>query len=241
MRKSVVVALTAVFAAVHAVLYFASFGLWRNWAIYLAPIEGIVLGPVAGFSASLIGGLTARMIRPDEFWMFGIVAEPASVMATGLLCRGRWKPVMVAYAVMLSAYFLHPFGRALPLWAILDVLAAFLLIYATAKLSKGLPDMDFARLPLVLALISFVCIATDSLVRIFLLVPCGFYMLFPGFFGTFEGLYIAFAGAALYSYAEDLLVVVVSLVAGVPILKALSKLDLFGNKRRESKDEVRLC
>jgi hypothetical protein len=70
-------------------------------------------------------------------------------------------------------------------------------------------------------LIAFVTIATDSLVRIFLLVPCG---LSAWFFPSFETLFAVFVVSAVSSYVEDLLVVFVSLVVGVPILKALSKL-----------------
>ena len=72
MQKSLKITLTAMFAALHATLYFLSFGLglWRNGAVYLEPIEGIVLGPWAGFSAALIGSIAGRMIQPDSLWMF---------------------------------------------------------------------------------------------------------------------------------------------------------------------------
>ncbi len=83
MRKSVKVSLTAVFAALHAVLYFISFGLWRNLGIYLESLEGIILGPQAGFTAALIGSVIARVVKPDDFWMFGIIAEPVSVLMAG--------------------------------------------------------------------------------------------------------------------------------------------------------------
>ena len=228
--------LVAVFGALHAVLYFVSFGLWRNWAIYIASIEGIILGPKAGFLAAVIGSSTARMIRFDPFWMFGIIAEPLSVLVAGLLARGRWKPAFSAYAIMLSAYFIHPFGRELPLWTILDVLVALVIIYPTAKLSSSLFGTDLKRLPISLLLVSFVCTATDALVRIFLLVPGSFHRLFPEFFGSFEKLYMVFVVAAVDSYVEDLTVVAVSLLAGVPLLFAASKLGLFQEKSRNKKE-----
>ncbi|NWF86671.1 hypothetical protein HXY32_02510 [Candidatus Bathyarchaeota archaeon] len=100
----------------HAVLYFISFGLWRNWGIYLESIEGIILGPKIGFFAALIGSTIGRIANPtDPFWMFGIIAEPLSVLIAGFLAKAQWKPALATYAVMLSAYFIHPFGRALPL------------------------------------------------------------------------------------------------------------------------------
>ncbi|MGB9959682.1 MAG: hypothetical protein ACPLKQ_04075 [Candidatus Bathyarchaeales archaeon] len=223
MRKSVKVSLTAVFAALHAVLYFISFGLWRNWGIYLESLEGIILGPQAGFTAALIGSVIARLVKPDDFWMFGIIAEPVSVLMAGFLARAKWKPALAVFAIMLAAYFIHPFGRALPLWTILDVLLAAILIYPAAKLGKNLFTTDFKRLPIALVLVSFVCIAADSLVRIFLLVPCGLYSLF---FGSFEVLYMVFVEAAVSSYIEDLIVVLVSLIVGAPLLTTMVKLKI---------------
>jgi len=231
MRKSLQASLTALFAALHAVLYFISFGLWRNWGIYLESIEGIILGPKIGFSAALIGSSIARMIKPDPFWMFGIIAEPISVLMAGFLAKAKWKPVLVVYTIMLSAYFIHPFGRNLPLWTILDILFALLLVYPAAKLSRNLFKADVKRLSIALVLISFVCIATDSLVRVFLLVPCNLYTLFPDFFGNFEMLYVVFVAAAIDSYIEDLIVVAVSFLVGVPLIISVSKLKIFEKRR----------
>jgi len=234
MRKSLKASLAAVFAALHAVLYVVSFGLgpWRNWGIYLEPAEAVILGPEIGFSAALVGSLVARIARPDASWMFGLIAEPVSVLMTGLLVRTRWKLVLVAYAVMLSAYFLHPLGRALPLWTILDILLALLLIYPAARLSRALFGKDVKNFSFALAVVSLVCIATDSLVRVFLLVPCGLYgVLFP----SYEALYGTFAAGAAGSYVEDIIVVVVSLVVGVPLVMRASKLKIIEKSNRENK------
>jgi hypothetical protein len=230
MRISLQVSLTAIFAALHAVLYFTSFGLWRNWGIYLESIEGIVLGPKIGFFAALIGSSVARIIKPDSFWMFGIIAEPISVLLVGLLARARWRPVLAVYIIMLSAYFIHPFGSALPLWTILDVLSALLLIYPASKSSKNLFGTDVKPLSIALVLVSFVCVATDSLVRVFLLVPVGLHSLF---FTSFDGLYGVFVGAAVDSYIEDFIVVAVSLIVGVPLLISILKLGVFENKGKK--------
>ena len=69
-------------------------------------------------------------------------------------------------------------------------------------------------------LISFVGIATDSLIRIFLLIPCGLSGLF---FTSFEQVSAIFTGGAVASYIEDSLVVAVSLLVGVPLIVSLSK------------------
>lgn len=214
-------AVIGVFSALHATLYLMSFGLWRNWAIYLEPIEGIVLGPWLGFLAAFTGGVAARMIKPTELWMFGVIAEPIGVLACGLLARKRWRPLIATYATMLAVYFAHPFGRQLPFWTILDILIAFLLIYPAARMSKRLLEEDVKRLSLSLAPISFIGTAMDSLTRIFLLIPVGLYALFGW---SFEAVYLVFVAGAIDSYIEDLLVVIVSFLVGAPLLIALRKI-----------------
>jgi len=223
-QKSLKIALTAVFAALHSTLYFLSFGLWRNWAIYLEPIEGIVLGPWAGFSAALIGSVVGRMIKPDVFWMFGIIAEPLGVLMIAFLAKREWLPVLLTYTVMLTAYFSHPFGMRLPLWTILDVLLAFALIYPAAKLSRmGVQDGG-RRLQFSLVLVSFIGTVTDALSRVFLFVPAGLY----AFLGlSYDEVFFVFTTGATASYIEDLIVVVVSFIVGVPLLLALQKIQGF--------------
>lgn len=123
---------------------------------------------------------------------------------------------------MLSAYFIHPFGRALPLWTVLDILFALFLIYPAAKLSSNLFGADVRRLSIALALISFTVIVTDSLVRVFLLVPSGLYSLFFPDFGTLYGIFVQ---DAVFSYLEDFIAVSISFIAGVPLLITIFKLE----------------
>jgi len=229
MRKTVQLSMIAVFAALHAVLYLLPFGLWRNLAIYIEPIEGMLLGPQIGFSAALLGSSVSRLLKPDDFWMFGLIAEPISVLIAGLLTRALWKPVLATYSVMLLAYFAHPFGRALPIWTVIDIVIGLFLIYPAAKFSQGFPAKGFKRLSVSLVLVSFVCVATDSLVRVFLLVPCGLYGLF---FTSFEALQAIFILGAVSSYIEDLIVVAISFLVGVPLAVAALRMGLLRRNKR---------
>lgn len=215
------VAFVCVFAAFHATLYLISPPvLWRNWAIYLAPIEGIILGPWAGFSAALIGSTIGRIVMPTSLWMFGIIAEPLSVLCAGFLVRGTWKPVVAIYAAMFLAYFASPLGRELPVWPLSDAVIAFFLVYPSAKLSKNLYGENLKLLPVSLAIVSFITVAADGLARVFLLVPAGLYSLF---FSNQGAVLTAFVSGGVNSFIEDALVIVVSLVVGVPIVLALQK------------------
>jgi uncharacterized membrane protein len=229
MRKTRAISLTAIFAALHAVLGFLSLGIgpWRNWAIYLEPFEGIILGPKIGFFAALLGSSIARIAGQSSDWMFGVVAEPLSVLMAGLLARARWKPVLAIYGIMLLAYFIHPYGTALPVWTVLDVLLALFLIYPAARLSHNLSGNNARSLSIALVLISFTVIVSDSLFRIFLLIPVGLHSLF---FPDFPTLYGVFVGDAIFSYIEDSIAVTISLLIGVPLLTSVFNLE---HKNRE--------
>lgn len=221
MQKTQKTALTAVFAALHAVLFLPE-GPWRSFAIYLLPIEGIVLGPKIGFTAALLGSTIARLIKPSMWWMFGIVAEPIGVVSAGLLAKGKWKEITAVYGLMLGAYLIHPYGRMLPLWTILDLLIAFALIYPVSYIGKWIWGERIDRLPIALILIAFISTVADSMTRVFLLVPGHLYQ----FFGlSYEALAFEwFIPGAVGSYIEDLLVSIATLIAGVPLLISLRKI-----------------
>jgi len=219
LMKTQKIALTAVFAALHAVLFLPE-GPWRSFVIYLMPIEGIVLGPAIGFSTALLGSTIARLMKPSMWWMFGIVSEPLGVVAAGLLAKGKWKEITVIYGIMLGAYFVHPYGRMLPLWTVLDLIIAFVLLYPSSKIGKWIWQEQPRRFPIALILIAFVSTVVDSMSRVFLLVPCSLYQLF----GSYEALaYEWFIPGAVGSYIEDLIVCLATLVAGVPLLISLRK------------------
>jgi hypothetical protein len=214
------VAFIGVFAAFHATLYLISPPfLWRNWAIYLSPIEGMVLGPWAGFMAALIGSTVGRVVLPSPLWMFGIIAEPLSVMSAGFLTRGRWQPVIALYAAMLAAYFISPLGQSLPLWPMLDTIIAVCLVYPAGRLSENLFSENVKLLPVSLVMVSFTTVAADGLTRVFLFIPAGLYSSVLGLSPAATA--VAFVAGGIDSFIEDALVVLITLIVGVPILLAL--------------------
>jgi uncharacterized membrane protein len=215
---------TAVFAALHVTLWMLPYPWFRNWAIFLEPIEGVILGPSAGFLAALIGSGLGRIIKFDPFWMFGVVAEPLGVLVAGFLAKGKWKPVAAIYAIMLGAYFIHPFGQMLPLWTIIDIPLALILIYPAAKVGKFIYEKNSLHLTLASALIFFVGTVTDSLTRVFLLVPARLYEFFGLSFVELNGIFVS--GATL-SFVEDGFAIIMSILIGVPLIVALRKVPAF--------------
>lgn len=224
LAESKSVAAVAVFAALHVVLDSMPVYVFREWGMYLEPLEGIILGPKLGILTAVIGASVSRaVIGASAFsFIYGVTGESIGVLIAGLLVRGRWRIVAAIYVFMLGAYFIHPYGLRLPLWTIMDCLVAFVLIYPAALLSKQLlaKEEDVKRFTLAILLISFVSTVAHSLTMIFILVPAGTYTVE---FGTFEAVYYAFVIGAAGSYVEDAIVIAVSLLVYSPILLFLRR------------------
>jgi len=222
--KSRFVATLAVFAALHVILDSIPIYPFREWAVYLEPLEGIVLGPKLGVLTAIIGGSISRAVVGANIFSFiyGVTGESIGVATAGLLAKGKWRIVAVLYAFMLAAYFIHPYGTTLPLWTVLDCLVAFALVYPAAVLSKSLlrKEVDIKRFTLAVLLISFVSTVAHSLTMIFILVPAGMYKVE---FGTFEAVYYAFVIGATGSYIEDAMVSAISILVYSPLLLFLRR------------------
>ena len=219
-RSSLMTSLIGIFAALHSILYLIPAGLWRSLSIYLEPLEGIILGPYAGFLAVLIGSIIARSIKPTGLWMFGVFAEPIGALACGLIVKGKWKTLLLIYAAMLGAYLMHPLSREIPLWTILDILAALILIYPAVRLSRRLLEGDARQISFATSLIAFIGCAADSLARIFLFIPAGLYLILGL---SRSAVYMTFLAGAAKSYMEDILTVVFASTVGSSILLALRR------------------
>ena len=217
------VATVSVFAALHVIMDVGMYP-FRRWAIYIEPLEGIMLGPKIGLLTALIGASISRGIVGANLlsFVYGMTAESIGVVIAGLLAKGRWKIPLGLYAIMLTSFYIHPFGRSMPIWTMLDCLGGLVLIYPTARLSGYVlgEKINAGKLTLGVLLISFVATVGDSLTRVFLLVPAGLYrMEFP----TFEALYHVFIIGAAGSYIEDAVVSIVSVLVSVPVLIFLQR------------------
>ena len=109
------IALTAVFAAIYAVLRIvptvpmigvpgASFSL----SDILAPIYGIILGPYVGGASVLIGTFTAMSAKAPVFLGLDFLPGFVNAVALGFLVRRKWLPVIGLNVVLLLAFVLNP-------------------------------------------------------------------------------------------------------------------------------------
>ena len=102
------------------------------------PSEGIFLGPLGGMFAALVGGIVSSVIWPSTAvlglatWIPGVVGA----FGAGMLLKSKWKAVIPVFAVILIAFFLHPSGPGIFLYANWDKVIALVLVYPVSILVK---------------------------------------------------------------------------------------------------------
>ncbi len=181
----------AVFASINVVLDSfmglpgLSSGVWYSWFFIVEPINGIILGPYAGFLSSLIGVIVGHTIYFRDIYEFLFtLGAPIGAMFSGLLFRGRWKAALIYYTALLGIYFITPVAWQLPIWGIWDIYVSYAILLVVAVMaarkgswnsrSRGRPSVH------VIALSALIGLEADILFRIFLFIPGGTYQLFYG-------------------------------------------------------------
>jgi len=100
------------------------------------PSEGIFLGPWGGMFAAFVGGIVSSVIWPSTAvlglatWIPGVIGA----FGAGMLLKGRWKPVAMVLFLALLAFFVHPFGPPVFLYANWDKAIALVLTYPAFRL-----------------------------------------------------------------------------------------------------------
>jgi len=224
-RGSLYVSIVAALAALHIVLSYAPPLVgFRRMSIVMEPLEGIIAGPYLGFLAATIGWIGGRFIRPDGFWienLFGI-AEAAGALGAGFLISRKWYLTAGIYGVLLAAFVAHPLARLIPLWTLWDTYLGFIAVFAAASLMRTLHSTKLStpRLVPAVALVAFVAVELDAMVRVFMLIVGGLYQLYPI---PIEALPTIFLLGAIQTPLEAAYTVAVATVVGVPVLMALEK------------------
>lgn len=109
------IAAIAIFAALYAVIrqipMGPMIGLSNNFSVSdcLAPVYGIVLGPFAGGASVLIGTFLAMALGKPVIFM-GLDFLPAFVntVAIGFLIRKKWIPAIILNAALLAIFIINP-------------------------------------------------------------------------------------------------------------------------------------
>jgi hypothetical protein len=219
------VAMTAVFAALAVVLDSVPMipgfysGVWDSWLFVLAPLIGVVLGPVTGGISVGIGSLLGHVLYPRDLTeLLFMLGAPLGASIAGLVYQRRWRPVLGIYTFLLLGYFKDPVARALPLFGIWDVLLGLCLVLVFALTAHVYPralDKD----AVLLALAVVIGLESDILYRVFVLVPCQAYSLFYGW--TPADLQLLWLGAGLVTPVKVAISALVTFAIGLPLLRAL--------------------
>lgn len=224
---SQLVAFAAVFAALNVITDslagLPSSGVWYSWNFLMMPITGIVLGPLSGFAATFIGVMIGHYIYfIDAYEFLFTIGAPIGATISALLYKGKWKPVLVYYTALFTAYFITPVAWQLPLWGMWDTYIAFtVLLAAIFLIKKGLWKRETKRLPFILAVAAFVGLEADVLFRIFLLIPGQTYRLFYGF--DIATLQVIWGSGAVIPPIKVALSTIATVTIGNPLIKTLRK------------------
>jgi hypothetical protein len=101
---------SALYAALRPVPLGPIIGLSNQFSIsdFLAPLYGIILGPYLGGLSIIIGTFLGMTIKAPYF--FGLDFLPALVncVAIGFLMKRKWAPAVVLNIVLLLAFILNP-------------------------------------------------------------------------------------------------------------------------------------
>jgi hypothetical protein len=233
-KNSLFISMIAIFASLNVVL--DSFvgvpqlvdGVWYSWIFVIEPLNGIVLGPYAGFLSTVIGVMIGHFIyfRGIQEFLFTIGA-PVGAMVSGLLFKGRWKTVFVYYMVLFAAYFLTPIAWQLPVWGMWNTYCACAVLCITALMTtkKKMENRDTRKLSYTLPISAFIGLEADILFRIFLFIPCRTYQSIYGF--NVETVQLIWVAGAVITPIQVVISVLATLTLGIPLIKALKKTKFF--------------
>lgn len=224
-RGSPYVTVVATLAALHVVLSYAPPLVgFRRMSIIMEPLEGIIGGPYLGFLAAAIGWIGGRFIRPDSFWIENIfgIAEAVGALGAGFLISRKWYLTAGIYASLLLAFLIHPLARQIPLWTLWDTYLGFVAVFAAAVFVDRLrdPKSSAPRLVPTIALIAFVSVELDVMVRVFMLIVGGLYQVYPIPVELLAGIFVA---GAFQTPVEAAYCILASTIVGIPALVALEK------------------
>jgi hypothetical protein len=156
-----------------------SSGVWFGWIFIMSPLNGIILGPIDGFITTFLSVMIGHTLvfRESVYEYIFTLGAPIASLVTGLIYHQRIKPVTIYFVLLLSAYFLTPISRDLPLWGMWDVYLTLIILLVwnfsgQLKLFRNHRNL--------LALASMIGLEADILFRIFILIPLQGYSIFFG-------------------------------------------------------------
>jgi hypothetical protein len=114
--KTKMIAIISIFTALYAVLriiptmpMIGASGNWFSVSDVVAPLYGIILGPLTGGLSIIIGTFVAMaMGRPVSFMFLDFLPATVAAVSLGLIIGRKWMPVIALNIVLLVAFLIHP-------------------------------------------------------------------------------------------------------------------------------------
>src|SRR3989304_167029 len=168
--STVDVALMAVFSALQALLSYLPFTIavgvsgFITLGVVGGSLIGVLLGPVIGGSAVLIGSLVGVFLNPQGaiLGIFTIIPPSAGAFGAGCIRINRGYLAGAAILVSLLVFSPIPFGRQAYLFPWLHIVAMIVAFSPIAKLAGStFNSAEPTKLPLGIVLASFIGVLTD--------------------------------------------------------------------------------
>lgn len=232
-----IIALIAVFSALYAVLRLIQVfpivgvpGARFSISDSLAPIYGIILGPYAGGLSVVIGTFLGMALgKPVVFLGLDFLPALVNAVAVGLLVRRKWIPVIILNVGLLIVFLLYPLTSFLITIPGTNIVIPFVWLHIVAlavlisplgyKAGNWVNSSKTQNLLAGIAILGFVGTMMQHLMGNILFeivfgVPIG------GWTASYFHTYIWPPIVIVYPW-ERLVLVILTILIGVPVVKAL--------------------
>ena len=231
-NRTITIAFLIVFSALYAMLRPVPLGpiigLSKPFSVsdFLAPLYGIILGPYVGGLSILIGTFLGMALGKAPVFM-GLDFLPAFVntVAIGFLMKRKWAPAVMLNIILLLAFILNPLTSQFigPVPFVWLHIVAFLVLVSPLgrKAGQWVESLKPKFLTAGVAILAFVGTMMQHLMG---------NLLYEIVFGQIQHIYgpsdfatIIWPSAFVVYPWERLLLVILSVVVGVPLIRTLKK------------------
>lgn len=230
-NRTITIAFLIVFSALYAALrpvpLGPMIGLSQSFSIsdFLVPLYGIILGPYVGGLSIILGTFIGMTVKAPVFYGLDFLTAFVNCVAIGFLMKRKWTPVVILNVFLLLAFVLNPLttlfiGPVPFVW--LHIVALCVLISPLGrKAGQWVETLEPKLLTAGVAILAFVGTMMQHLtgnilteVMLGQIVPS----ISPETFST-----IIWPSAFLAYPVERTLLVILSVVIGVPLIRTLKK------------------
>lgn len=224
-------ALTGVFASLYIVLstvplfpVIGVVGRTFTVALIIAPLMGLIIGPYRGALAASIGGFIGWSLAPQYGLLFqaSFVPGAATALCSGHLYKNKWKTFVIIYSALFLAFAFYPVVG--PIWLYpsylwFQLVGLIALIFEAILTNiKVIGKRSLAlELGFTVGIISFIATLFGHIVGGLIFEA----VYFPAFISSVNTWRSIWQGVIFVYPIERSIVVLASILIGVPLIKAL--------------------